>query len=114
MRRPLVTLALAALSAAALSGASLLAAPDPLQWKGVALVKPEELAATLKKPGGKPVLLHVGFRVLYDQAHIPGSIYAGPGRDAAGTDAAAAERLAQAFAGDEIDTRDEEDRKSVV
>jgi thiosulfate/3-mercaptopyruvate sulfurtransferase len=42
-----------------------------------ALVQPEELAASLKA-GQKPVILQVGFRKMYDEAHIPGAIYAGP------------------------------------
>jgi rhodanese-related sulfurtransferase len=43
-----------------------------------ALIQPAELAAALKdKP---PVILQVGFSKLYEQAHIPGAIYAGPGR----------------------------------
>jgi thiosulfate/3-mercaptopyruvate sulfurtransferase len=43
-----------------------------------ALVQPEELAATLKG-SPKPAILQVGFKVMYDEAHIPGAIYAGPG-----------------------------------
>ena len=42
-----------------------------------ALVQPEELAASLKA-GEKPVILQVGFRKMYDEAHIPGAVYAGP------------------------------------
>ena len=44
------------------------------------LIEPEQLAALLKEtPVAKqPLLLQVGFRKLYDQAHIPGSEYAGP------------------------------------
>ena len=46
------------------------------------LIEPAEFAAQLKKNGlPKPVILHVGFRNLYAQAHIPGSDYAGPGGD---------------------------------
>ncbi|MFO1465727.1 MAG: rhodanese-like domain-containing protein [Steroidobacteraceae bacterium] len=44
-----------------------------------ALIQPAALAAQLKDgAGAKPLLLQVGFRKLYDQAHIPGSVYAGP------------------------------------
>jgi rhodanese-related sulfurtransferase len=43
-----------------------------------ALMQPEELAASLKA-GEKPAILQVGFRVMYDEAHIPGALYAGPG-----------------------------------
>jgi rhodanese-related sulfurtransferase len=45
------------------------------------LIQPAELAATLKG-GPKPVILQVGFKVMYDEAHIPGAVYAGPaGKD---------------------------------
>ncbi len=44
------------------------------------LIQPNEFAAMLKKsPTSKPLIIHVGFRVLYTQAHIPGSEYFGPG-----------------------------------
>src|ERR1700744_1601049 len=46
-----------------------------------ALVQAIVLAAALKS-GEKPAILQVGFRVMYDEAHIPGAIYAGPtGKD---------------------------------
>jgi thiosulfate/3-mercaptopyruvate sulfurtransferase len=46
------------------------------------LLEPADLADQLKKSNlPKPVILHVGFRNLYAQAHIPGSDYAGPGGD---------------------------------
>jgi rhodanese-related sulfurtransferase len=45
------------------------------------LMQPAELAAMLKS-GPKPVILQVGFKTMYDEAHIPGAIYAGPaGKD---------------------------------
>ncbi len=48
-------------------------------------VPPDELAKTLRSAKAeRPVLLHVGFRVLFVQAHIPGSTFAGPGRDEQG------------------------------
>jgi rhodanese-related sulfurtransferase len=43
-----------------------------------ALIQPADLAAALKSR--PPVILQVGFSKLYEQAHIPGAIYAGPGR----------------------------------
>ena len=49
------------------------------------LIQPADLAANLKsvsKP--KPLLLHVGFHILYTQAHIPGSEFVGPASDEAG------------------------------
>jgi len=46
------------------------------------LIEPSDLAGLLKKSSlPKPVILHVGFRKLYAQAHIPDSDYAGPGGD---------------------------------
>jgi rhodanese-related sulfurtransferase len=42
-----------------------------------ALVQPADLAAQLQR-GETPQLVQVGFKVMYDEAHIPGSIYAGP------------------------------------
>jgi thiosulfate/3-mercaptopyruvate sulfurtransferase len=46
------------------------------------LIQPADFAAQLKNPAlPKPVILHVGFRKLYLQAHIPGSDYAGAGGD---------------------------------
>ena len=41
-------------------------------------LQPAELAQRLAKPGAKPLLFHVGFKKLYDQAHIPGSEFLGP------------------------------------
>lgn len=46
------------------------------------LIQPADFAAQLKNPAlRKPVILHVGFRKLYLQAHIPGSDYTGAGGD---------------------------------
>lgn len=47
-----------------------------------AIMQPEELAAILQKGGPRPLLIQVGFHVLYQQAHIPGSEYIGPGSSA--------------------------------
>jgi rhodanese-related sulfurtransferase len=50
-----------------------------------ALVQPADLAANLKNASTpKPLMLHVGFRLLYTQAHIPGSEYAGPASEETG------------------------------
>ena len=49
------------------------------------LIQPADLAANLKSASGpKPLLLHVGFHILYTQAHIPGSEFVGPASDEAG------------------------------
>ena len=47
------------------------------------LINPDELVKILQSSKGeKPLLIHVGFHVLYLQGHIPGSEYIGPGSDA--------------------------------
>lgn len=50
--------------------------PDP--WKDSDLLPPETLAARLTSAAGKPVVLYVGFPVLYRSAHIAGAELAGP------------------------------------
>jgi hypothetical protein len=51
------------------------------------LVQPAELNQLLAaKSGEKPLMFQVGSRVLFDQAHIAGSEYAGPGSQQAGLD----------------------------
>ena len=48
-------------------------------------MQPADLAASLKNaPAQKPLLLHVGFQILYTQAHIPGSEFVGPASEEAG------------------------------
>jgi hypothetical protein len=55
------------------SGATELPAAGPQQ------IQLEELVSILKSAKGpKPLIIQVGFRVLYLQAHIPGSEYIGP------------------------------------
>ena len=41
-------------------------------------IQPAELAAMLQSGTAKPLIIQVGFHVLYTQAHIPGSEYIGP------------------------------------
>jgi len=49
------------------------------------LVQPADWAAKVKDGSAKGTLaLHVGFKTMFDQAHIPGSEYAGPGNTSAG------------------------------
>jgi thiosulfate/3-mercaptopyruvate sulfurtransferase len=43
-----------------------------------ALIHPADLAAMLHGGSARPVILQVGFSVLYKEAHIPGAQYAGP------------------------------------
>lgn len=46
-------------------------------------IEPEELVKVLTAKGDKPLLIHVGFHVLYLQAHIPDSEYIGPSSEPA-------------------------------
>lgn len=71
-------LALALLPAAAQPGT----APTIPQ---AALLQPADLANDIKA-GKAPVILQVGFSVLYQQTHIPGAVYAGPGNKEEGID----------------------------
>jgi hypothetical protein len=49
------------------------------------LVQPADWAAKVKDGSAAETLtLHVGFKTMFDQAHIPGSEYAGPGNTGAG------------------------------
>jgi thiosulfate/3-mercaptopyruvate sulfurtransferase len=49
------------------------------------LLQPADLAATLQsKSAARPLVLQVGFRKLFDEAHIIGAEYAGPGGESAG------------------------------
>ena len=50
-----------------------------------ALLQPADLANDIKA-GKAPVILQVGFSVLYQQTHIPGAVYAGPGNKEEGID----------------------------
>lgn len=50
---------------------------DP--WTSAQVTQPSELAALLSNgSGAQPIILQVGFQVLYKSMHIPGAIYAGP------------------------------------
>lgn len=49
------------------------------------LIQPQALVQLLKgEEGEKPLILQVGSHVMFAQAHIPGSDYAGPGSQASG------------------------------
>ncbi len=53
------------------------AASNP--WAPAEVTQPSQLAAMLSShTGAKPVILQVGFQVLYRSKHIPSSVYAGP------------------------------------
>jgi thiosulfate/3-mercaptopyruvate sulfurtransferase len=50
-----------------------------------ALIQPDELVKELKEPEARrPIVLYVGFDVLYHGAHVPGAIFTGPASTAAG------------------------------
>jgi len=49
------------------------------------LIQPEELARIVQSPkGDRPLIFHVGYRVLYQQAHVPHSEYIGPASEPEG------------------------------
>ncbi len=49
------------------------------------MIQPEELGRPFNRGSAdKPLVLQVGSRVLFDEAHITGSEYAGPGSQAVG------------------------------
>jgi rhodanese-related sulfurtransferase len=67
------------------SGQALAESRSATSIPAAALIQPADLVATLKSASTpKPLLLHVGFSKLYEQAHIPGSEYVGPARDETG------------------------------
>ena len=90
MRRSIATfcavvLMLATAAAPFLRAQAAAPASSALSIPGAQLMQPEELAHILKSgEKEKPLMLHVGSRVMFSQAHIPGSEYAGPGSTAAG------------------------------
>jgi thiosulfate/3-mercaptopyruvate sulfurtransferase len=53
------------------------------------LLEPNQVAEMLSNAKDKPPILQVGFDFLYNSAHIPGALYLGPGRTAAGREALA-------------------------
>jgi rhodanese-related sulfurtransferase len=54
---------------------------------GDKLMTPEDLVKVLKSSGTKPVILNVGPRMLFMQAHIPGAEYIGAGSEPQGIEA---------------------------
>jgi rhodanese-related sulfurtransferase len=78
--KSMATIALALVVAAGTAWAAKPASSVPAER----LIQPAALAAMLKTSTPQPLLLHVGFRTMFDQAHIPGSVYVGPGNAPAG------------------------------
>jgi thiosulfate/3-mercaptopyruvate sulfurtransferase len=61
--------------------------PAPLKASSVPssyIVEPKALANELALEKQKPLVVCVGFKALYDSAHIPGALYLGPARTPAG------------------------------
>jgi thiosulfate/3-mercaptopyruvate sulfurtransferase len=55
------------------------------EWKDARQISVPELAKRIAGPEAqRPIVLHVGYRVLYEGAHIPGAIFAGPAASATG------------------------------
>lgn len=70
---------------AAILATSLYGKPKGNEWKPSQLIKPEELVKILSgKSPNKPLVLQVGFEVLYRGGHIDKAIYAGPAFSADG------------------------------
>ena len=85
--RRAVPLLLSALFTFAVAPAASAAPPNaaPASWDDAKRMSIDELARLLKdSAAAKPEMFHVGFRVLFVQAHIPGSRFAGPGASPAG------------------------------
>jgi thiosulfate/3-mercaptopyruvate sulfurtransferase len=51
------------------------------------LIQPEELKNLLSVGAGAPLVIQVGSRIFFQESHIPGAKYAGPGSQPAGIQA---------------------------
>ena len=93
-----IWLALVVLTGGFLSTGNLWAqSSDP--WQPTQVAQPSTLVARLARQNGtRPVVIQVGFDVLYRSKHIPGAIYAGPASSPEGLDRlkAAVEKLPKA------------------
>jgi thiosulfate/3-mercaptopyruvate sulfurtransferase len=68
-----------AVAALAVMSASAVFAFQATSIPATRLINPDDLVNILRSPKGeKPLLIHVGSHVMYEQAHIPGSEYIGP------------------------------------
>lgn len=73
------------LCTAVLATHSALAAQPASSIPADKLIQPAQWAARMKDgSASKALVLQVGFKTMFDQAHIPGSEYAGPGNTDAG------------------------------
>lgn len=72
----ILTATLAIIPIATYARTSSLPAPD---WRNARQISTSELAKRISgTASSRPVVLQVGFKVLYDGGHIPGAIFAGP------------------------------------
>jgi thiosulfate/3-mercaptopyruvate sulfurtransferase len=63
----------------------LLFAADP--WTGDDVLRPEQVASRISTTSTSgPLVIHVGFPVMYRATHITGSVFAGPGSTPQGID----------------------------
>ena len=53
-------------------------------WTSADVLNIDDLSKIVQAKSNAPVLLQVGFAIQYKSKHIPGAIYAGPGREDAG------------------------------
>jgi thiosulfate/3-mercaptopyruvate sulfurtransferase len=84
-RCPLPLLFALALASSPLGRAQFTPSSSALSVPQSALIQPEELVRMLKSTAKeKPLILQVGSRLMFAQAHIPGSEYAGPGSQESG------------------------------
>ena len=61
------------------------AAIDP-PWSSTDVILAADLAKIAADKKASPTIFQVGFETMFKTQHVPGSIYAGPGRDEAGLD----------------------------
>ena len=60
---------------------SIVFAQSATQLPASQLISPEALVKILQSQGSKPLIFNLGPRLMYDQGHIPGAEYLGPGAD---------------------------------
>ena len=78
----LVAILTATLALPSVASAQTLPANDPIPQPS--LITPEQLNQTLQSAKQKPLILNVGPRSMFTQAHIPGSEFIGSGSSEAG------------------------------
>ncbi len=62
------------------------AAIDP-PWTSAQVIRTDDLAKMIAdKKAERPKMFQVGFETMFKTQHVPGSVYAGPGRSAEGLD----------------------------